>query len=352
VYHAEPDDTERLLPAVRPPRRHTGIALPLLIAVVLALVIALGVGLTRGRSAASVGSGVVVIETNLAYQGAQAAGTGMVLTPSGEVLTNNHVIRGATTINVVLPGTGRRYRAKVVGYDVTDDVAVLQAAGAANLRTVSLGSATGLQAGEKVLALGNAGGTGRFTSAPGTVTGVGRSITVGDDQGGSEHLRGMIETNAAVRPGDSGGPLFDSSGQVVGMNTAASASNDVAMTASQGFAIPIDRAMSIARQIDSGQGSATIHVGDTAFLGVEAAADSYRAGAVVASVVPGSPAEAAGFAAGDLITSVGGRSIASPEELSAIVSTRSPGDAVSAVYLDANGMTQTANLKLGSGPPR
>jgi S1-C subfamily serine protease len=347
----EPDDTEQL-PAVRPPRRHAGIGLPLLLAIGVALIIALGVAVTRGRSAASVGSGVVVIETNLAYQGAQAAGTGMVLTPSGEVLTNNHVIRGATTINVVLPGTGRRYRAEVVGYDVTDDVAILQTAGAANLKTVSFGSANDVQAGDKVLALGNAGGTGRFTSAAGTVTGVGRSITVGDDQGGSEHLRGMIETNAAVRPGDSGGPLFNSSGQVIGMDTAASASNDIAMTTNQGFAIPIDRAMTIARQIESGNSSQTIHVGETAFFGVEATADSYQAGAVVASVMPGSPAEAAGFVAGDLITSVGGHTITSPDALSAIVSTQSPGASVAAVYLDQDGMTQTATLKLASGPPR
>jgi S1-C subfamily serine protease len=347
----DPDDTEQL-PTFGPPRRHAGIGLPLLVAIGVALAIALGVAVTKGRSAASVGTGVVVIETNLAYQGAQAAGTGMVLTSSGEVLTNNHVIRGATTINVVMPGTGRRYRAEVVGYDVTDDVAILQLAGAANLKTVSLGSANDVQAGDKVLALGNAGGTGRFTPAAGSVTGVGRSITVADDQGGSEHLRGMIETNAAVRPGDSGGPLFNSSGQVIGMDTAASASNDIAMTTNQGFAIPIDRAMTIARQIESGTSSQTIHVGETAFLGVEATADSYQAGAVVASVMPGSPAEAAGFVPGDLITSVGGQTITSPEALSVIVSTQSPGSSVSAVYLDQDGMTQTATLKLASGPPR
>ena len=347
----DPDDTEQL-PTFRPPRRHAGIGLALLVAIGVALAIALGVAVTKGRSAASVGTGVVVIETNLAYQGAQAAGTGMVLTSSGEVLTNNHVIRGATTIDVVMPGTGRRYRAEVVGYDVSDDVAILQLAGAANLKTVSLGSANDVQAGDKVLALGNAGGTGRFTPAAGTVTGVGRSITVGDDQGGSEHLRGMIETNAAVRPGDSGGPLFNSSGQVIGMDTAASASNDIAMTTNQGFAIPIDRAMTIARQIEGGTSSQTIHVGETAFLGVEATADSYQAGAVVASVMPGSPAEAAGFVPGDLITSVGGQTITSPEALSVIVSTQSPGSSVSAVYLDQDGMTQTATLKLGSGPPR
>jgi len=348
----DPKDTEHL-PATRSSRRRATIAVPLLIAMAAAFLIAVGVALTNGHTRSSVGTGVVVIETNLAYQGAQAAGTGMVLTPSGEVLTNNHVIRGATTIDVVLPRTGRRYHARVIGYDVTDDVAVLQMTGASDLKTVSVGTASNLRAGEKVLALGNAGGTGHFTRAAGTVTGVGRSITVGDDQGGSESLRGMIETNAAVRPGDSGGPLLNSSGQVIGMDTAASASNGfVDQTTSQGFAIPIDRAMTIARQIESGRSSSTVHVGDTAFLGVEATADSYQAGAVVASVVPGSPAEAAGFAPGDVITSVGGRAISSPQELGDVVSTQPPGTSVSAVYFDQNGMAQTATLKLASGPPR
>ena len=346
------DDTEQL-PGARTPRRiHTRFLLPLLAALGIAAVIAVAVALSGGNSR-SVGTGVVVIETNLAYQGAQAAGTGMVLTPSGEVLTNNHVIRGATAIDVVVPGTGHRYRAHVVGYDVADDVAILRASGASNLKTVSLGSATSLDVGQSVQAVGNAGGTGRMSFASGKVTGVGRSITVGDDQGGSEHLRGMIETDAAIRPGDSGGPLFDSSGHVIGMDTAASAGSQFAAAGtSQGFAIPIDRAMSIARQIDSGRGSSTVHVGETAFLGVEATADTYQGGAVVASVVPGSPAEAAGFVPGDLITSVGGQTISSPQALSAVVSTQRPGASVSAVFVDQNGMAQTTNLKLGSGPPR
>ena len=337
------------------PRRrlHSRLLLVALVPIVVAAAVVAGLRLI-GSHSRGIGSGVVVIETNLGYQGAQAAGTGMVLTPSGRVLTNNHVIRGATQIRLRVPGTNRSYSARVVGYDVPDDVAILQASGASNLTTVSVGSSSGLQVGQSVQALGNAGGTGRLTPAPGTVTGLGRGITVSDDQGGSESLHGMIETDAAVRPGDSGGPLLDSGGHVIGMDTAASEGNAAGVSsANQGFAIPIDRALSIAGQITRGEQSASVHVGGTAFLGVEAGEASYQgSGAVVASVVPGSPADAAGFAPGDLITSVGGHAISSPDDLSAVVATQKPGASVSAVILDQSGNAYTTNLKLASGPPR
>ena len=327
------------------------------LAVLIAVVVVAAVvaGLTRaGTQSTAVGSGVVVIETNLAYQGGQAAGTGMVLTSSGEILTNNHVIRGATDIKVVVPNTGQSYTAQVVGYDVSHDVALLRASGASNLKTISQGDSGSVNPGQSVQAVGNAGGTGRLSFASGTVTSVDRAITVGDDQGGSESLSGLIETNAAVRPGDSGGPLLNASGQVIGMDTAASVGNQVAQTtANDGYAIPINTAMAIARQIESGNGSGTVHVGGTAFLGVESTANSYSgSGAVISAVVPGSAAEAAGLSPGDLILSVGGHTISSPDELSQVVLTQKPGASVSAVYLDQAGATQTTNLTLASGPPR
>ena len=143
-----------------------------------------------------IGTGVVVIETNLAYQNAAAAGTGIVLTSSGRILTNNHVIAGATTIRVVLPKTTHTYTARVVGYDTTADVAVLQLQNASHLKTVKTGSASNLKLGARVTAVGNAGGTGRLTSSRGNVTGLNRSITVQGDNGTTEQLTGLIETNA------------------------------------------------------------------------------------------------------------------------------------------------------------
>jgi S1-C subfamily serine protease len=348
----EPDDTERPQGVSHLRRFHTRIALAVLIVVVPATVAA-GIALASTRSPA-IGTGFVVIDTNLAYQGEQAAGTGMVLTSSGEVLTNNHVIRGATTVKVVVPGTGRSFSATVVGYDVSDDVAVLKANGASNLKTASLGSSSTVDVGESVEAVGNAGGTGRLTSATGTVTGLARAITVNNDQGGSERLTGLIETNAAVRPGDSGGPLLNAGGQVVGMDTAASVGDGGQQPATgDGYAIPITRALSIAEQIQGGDVSATVHVGGTAFLGVEVGANSYGgSGALVASVVPGSPADAAGLIVDDLITSFGGHAISSPAGLTAIVMTQKPGTPISATYVDQTGATQTTTVTLASGPPQ
>jgi S1-C subfamily serine protease len=346
------------LPARQPgrePARRIRARTVLAVLIAVVVISAIVAGLTRARTqSTAVGSGVVVIETNLGYQGGQAAGTGMVLTSSGEILTNNHVIRGATDIKVVVPKTGQSYSAQVVGYDVSHDVALLRASGASNLKTISQGDSGSVNPGQSVQALGNAGGTGRLSFASGTVTNVDRAITVGDDQGGSESLSGLIETNAAVRPGDSGGPLLNSFGQVIGMDTAASAGNDVAQTTTNdGYAIPINNAMSIVKQIESGNGSGSVHVGGTAFLGVESTANGYSgSGAVISAVVPGGAAEAAGLSPGDQILSVGGHTISSPDDLSQVVLTQKPGASISAVYLDQAGATQTTNLTLTSGPPR
>jgi S1-C subfamily serine protease len=160
----------------------------------------------------------------------------------------------------------------------------------------------------------------------------------------------MIQTNAAVQPGDSGGPLMNAAGQAIGMDTAGSAGQAGSGSA---FAIPINKATSIAQQIVRGDASATIHVGDTAFLGVAVEGNTYGGpGAVVTSVVSGSPAEAAGITPGDLITSFGGQTVSSPDGLTALVATQKPGAPISATYVDQSGMTQTANVALGSGPPR
>jgi S1-C subfamily serine protease len=300
---------------------------------------------------AALGSGVVVIDTKLGIEGGEAAGTGMVLTSSGEVVTNNHVIKGATSIKVVVPGTGHSYKAKVVGYDVSADVAVLKLVGAANLATVPLGDSSSVSRGQAVKAVGNAGGIGRLNKVTGRVTAVARAITVSDDQGGTEHLTGLIKTNAALQPGDSGGPLLNSAGQVIGMDTAASSGfgfQDVSSAA--GFAIPIDKATTIASLIESGKASATIHIGGTAFLGVELAQNGTVRGATIYSVVGGSPAARAGLAAGDTITRFNGKSISSPSKLSSAVTQRKPHAHVSLRYLDQFGRAHTAKITLASGP--
>ena len=257
--------------------------------------------LTTPQIAAKVDPGLVDVVTTLGYQGGKAAGTGMVLTSTGEVLTNNHVIDGATSIKATDVGNGRTYTAKVVGYDKTHDVAVLQLQNASGLQTVTLSSA-GPQTGQKVVALGNALGKGGTPSVvSGRITGLGQSITASDEgAGNAEQLTGMIGHNAPIQPGDSGGPLVSTEGEVIGMNTAASASpasgspsqSGQAQTAAQAFAIPITRASSIAGQIEAGTPSSTVHIGATAFLGVETSPSGLGS---VGGSFPGSGGNSGGF---------------------------------------------------------
>jgi len=331
--------------------RHIHIRLTLL--VLLGLVaIGTGAALAATRTKTQlVGTGVVVINTKLGYESGAAAGTGMVLTSSGEVLTNNHVVAGATSITVVVPGTTHRYTARVVGYDVSDDVAVLKLVNASSLKTISVATKT-VKIGDAVVAVGNAGGTGRLISAKGTVTGVARTITASDDNGSSEQLNGLIETNANVQAGDSGGPLENAAGRVVGMDTAASTAGGgpfANYSATDAYAIPIAKALSIANAITAGRASATIHVGATAFLGVQVES-GYESGAVVAGVVSGGPAANAGIAAGDVITSIGGQAVSSPSDVQSIVLSEKPGQKVAVIFTDQTGTTQTVTVTLGSGP--
>jgi S1-C subfamily serine protease len=299
-----------------------------------------------------IGTGVVVINTNLAYQNASAAGTGIVLTSSGEILTNNHVIAGATTIRVLVPKTTHTYTARVVGYSTTADVAVLQLQKASNLKTVKTGNASNLKLGARVTAVGNAGGTGTLVSSRGAVTGLNKTITVQDDNGTTEQLTGLIETNATLQPGDSGGPLLNSASRVVGMDTAASSSSPFAAASSDGYAIPIGKASTIAKQIVSGKSSATVHIGATAFMGVQLGnAPSYAGqGATIVGLVPSGPAAAAGLVPGDVITAVAGRAVSGPSDIEPIILAHKPGDKVTVTYTDASGQSQTATITLGSGP--
>ena len=328
-----------------------------LVLLVVAIVVLAGVGASFAWAKtrpAPIGTGVVVIETSLGESG-QAEGTGMVLKSSGEVLTNNHVIRGATNVRVVLPGTGRSYTANVLGYSVSKDVAVLQIRGASNLKTVSLGNSSTVRVGHTVTATGNAGGSGSLSSSSGRVTALARAITVGDSDGGGQRLTGLLETNAELQPGDSGGPLFDAAHKVIGMNTAASVgyvfrgSRDA-----DGYAIPINTAVAIAKQIEAGKASATVHVGPTAFLGVSVASDDLGgSGAAIAGVVPGGAAAAAGLTSGDVITSVHGRDVTSSATLRAALLLEKPGARVSVTYVDlTTGGSKTVTVTLGSGPPQ
>jgi S1-C subfamily serine protease len=328
--------------------------------------------------AGKVDPGVVDINTQLGYQQARAAGTGMVLTSSGEVLTNNHVVDGATSITATDVGNGHTYTAKVVGTDPTDDVAVIQLQDASGLKTVKTGDSSNVAAGDSVVAIGNAGGTGGTPSVvTGSVQAVDQSITAGDANGGnSEQLTGLIEMNAPIQPGDSGGPLVNTSGQVIGMNTAASTGGPYQSSATDGFAIPINHALTVARQIESGQSSSSVHIGGRGFLGVEVQSgtssqgggnsggsggfgdfggfgssnDGGGSGVVISGVVSGSPAAQAGLQQGDEITSVNGQTVDSPDALTNALQNHRPGDKVTIGWTDQSGQSHTATVTLTTGP--
>jgi S1-C subfamily serine protease len=362
----------------------------------LALVIGVG-GVARAEETGGASSILLASSTNVAttvkgalvdivstdsYESAVAAGTGMILTSNGEILTNNHVIDGATSIKVTVVATQKTYTATVVGTDPTADVAVIQLKDASGLKTVPLGDSSSVKVGQKVVATGNANGDGGDPSVvTGTVTALGQSITASDESGSNaEQLTGLIENDAPIVAGDSGGSLAIA-GKVIGMNTAASVSNSTAENASDSttstgdsYAIPINTALSIAQQITSGKETSTVHIGLNGFLGValedtSAAVNTYgrggfggyggydpygqgstttTSGAVVSGVLTDGPAESAGLQAGDVITSVNGTSVDSVTALNTVMATTKPGQKVSVSWTDSSGTAQTATLTLGT----
>jgi S1-C subfamily serine protease len=313
---------------------------------------------------------LVDINTTFQYQSAQGAGTGIVLTSNGEILTNNHVINGATSISVTDIGNGKTYSAKVVGYDASDDIAVLQLVGASGLQTASIGNSANVKVGQTVVAVGNAGGTGGTpTASGGTVTALNQAITASDELNGtSESLSNLIETDADVQSGDSGGSLVNSSGQVIGVDSAAAQGYSLQSansSTSQGYAIPINKALSIARAIEAGKSSSTVHVGETAFLGILIASNgssgagfgasngysSGSGGATISSVVTGGPAADAGLTQGDVITAIDGQSISSASTISQLISQDRPGQTIQVTWTDSNGTSHTTAVTLVAGPP-
>ena len=309
--------------------------------------------------AARVDPALVDVTATLGYQQAISEGTGIVLTQSGRVITNNHVIEGATSVTVTDVGNHRTYTAAVVGYDQGQDIAVLQLAGASGLKTVPLSTSPAVTVGERVLALGNAQGQGGTpAAATGTITAVGQSITATDQAAGlSEQLTGLIQTSVPLQPGDSGGPLVSPAGQVIGMNTAASSQFQISSATAQAFAIPASQATPVAAAITAGQASAAIHIGATAFLGVQVVSYSVpvpgnpaSAGAGVAGITPGTPAARAGLVPGDVIVSIGGHAVTSAMSLRSVLDAYHPGDTASMHWVDQDGQAHTATIVFAAGP--
>ena len=360
-------------------------------------------GGTAGGSLTKVGQGIVIINTTLQYSSERAAGTGMVINAArGLVLTNNHVIENSTKITATVAATGKNFQARVVGYDVTGDIALIQLQHPSGLHQVPLGDSSKVKVGDVVTALGNADGRSAIVPAAGHITGVNRTITA-SDQGGvvtSETLHGMFQTDAGVVSGDSGGPLVDAAGNVIGMDTAG---NDVRFPDQQsaaGFAIPIKTALSVAREIAAGNASSTISIGYPPFIGIyvgqgtssdpqqQAAAQQQQnnggfgggngfggngqgqscytnnsnlpvpdtiapvsSGTLVVGTICGSPAASAGMTAGSVITSVSGQTVGAPQTVHNALSKFRPGDTVSLTWVTPSGQHKTANMTQTEGPP-
>jgi S1-C subfamily serine protease len=336
---------------------------------------------------ARVTPGVAIIDTRLRYESETAAGTGMVINPDGLVLTNNHVIEDATSITATV--AGKTYQARVVGYDKTDDIALIRLQGAARLPVVPVGNSSLAEVGQTVVALGNAGGRDVVTASPGKVAKLNLTVTASDQVGSpsSETLHGMMQASAGVVAGDSGGPLSGTTG-VIGMDTAASSSGHQRTV---GFAIPINTALSIAGQIAAGEASSVITIGYPPFIGTftgtgsnpnplqqaqqgqsQSAAPSpapscdttnadltppiaiapVDSGILVQGVVCASPAARAGMTGGAVITAVSGQPVESPNDLSHVMARFRPGDTISVTWMNALGRQTTSRILLTEGPPQ
>jgi S1-C subfamily serine protease len=374
-----------------PPRRRRGRVAVLAIAVAVALLVAalgsgfnlgsgvgtpsvgVGVGGARGvRSpldaptkaiANAVSPAIVNIDTFARSFGSTqlsplGAGTGMILSSSGTVLTNNHVVQGAERVDVSIQGQTDPVVADVVGVDPTDDVALLRLPGESGLPTVTVGNPDTLTVGQGVVALGNAlgkGGPPQVTA--GSVSGLHRMIVASDPGGqSSEHLHDVIATDARILPGDSGGALTDANGRVVGMITAGGTRGD-RTTPRLAFAVPIDNAISVVREMRAGHETGSILLGDRGFLGVavhpldpQTAADlGVAQGALVVGVEPNGPAASIGMAHPSVITNVDGHAVSSLDDLGTFLHAHVPGEHVSVSWTDRSG-THQAIATLTTGP--
>lgn len=333
---------------------------------------------------------VVDVTATLRYDDETASGTGFFVdSRDGLVLTNNHVIRDATSVTVTIPATNQTYQAQIVGADLPSDIAVLRITPVTGTVSAPIGDSAAVAVGSTVVAIGNrAGAGGAPAHAAGVISAVGATIQAADGSSGfTETLHGMLQTTARIAPGDSGGPLANTAGAVIGVDTAAGTGGDEA-----GYAIPINAAMAAERQIALGHAAPGITLGVGGFLGViipsttapspraQAAAERslgtdtagsapqigclpteagagvpdsvapVNSGALVDGVLCGTGAEAAGISAGDVIITADGRAVSSPDGLTSIVSACRPGSMVEITWVSPAGATRASRVRLDSAP--
>ena len=342
--------------------------------------------LSKSRIKARIEPSIVDITATLTYDDETASGTGFVVNArNGLILTNNHVVRDATSVVVTVPATGQTFPARIVGVDLTADIAVLSVPPSISLPNAPLGDSANVGSGTPVVSFGNQAGVGGSPAvSPGVITGTGRTIQADDGAAGfTETLHGMLATSAQIEPGDSGGPLADAAGVIIGVDTAAGTGGS-----NTGYAIPIDTALAAERQIAARRAGQGVTLGVSGFLGavvgpagisgspaaqqrqelgghsgststactatqtgrVPAQIAPAQAGALVDSVLCGTSAAAAGISAGDVVTTVNGRQVSSPSALTSVVSGASPGSVLQFTWVTVGGATVSAGIRLSPAP--
>jgi len=283
----------------------------------------------------------------------QAAGTGIILSKDGYILTNHHVIDSATTVQVIT-SDGKTYEnVKVIGSDPLNDVAYLKIDGVNNLTPASMGDSSTVRVGQQVVAIGNALGQYQNTVSSGIISGKGRPVTAGSGDGSSsESLTDLLQTDAAINPGNSGGPLLNYSGQVVGIDTAiASDAQGI------GFAIPINATKGTTKMVLAGRGVQRAYLGVRYVEITAAVAKQYnlsaKSGAYVVgdgantAIVAGSPADKAGLKEKDIITKVNGESVGVAGSVSTLAGEYAPDDTITVTYL-RDGTEHNTKVTLGT----
>ena len=302
-----------------------------------------------------------IVDINTVVGTGQAAGTGMIINSTGEILTNNHVVDRSTSIQVTIAGRFQTYSAHVIAADPRADIAVIQVDGVSGLPTVSFASSSAINVGDAIVALGNALGQGGTPDvSQGRITALDQTITASEGGAKSEQLSGMLQSDATIYPGDSGGAIVNLSGQVVGMITAGAVQGFRSSASNVNYAIASDTILSVVNQIRSGQASSDIIYGQTGFIGVSVQNIDARiaaqlnlnvsTGALVVAVQAGSPAAGAGITRYSVITAVGGSQISSIADLGTALLAHRPGEQVSITWVSRGG-THTATVTLGGVNP-
>lgn len=307
-----------------------------------------------------VGASVVSINTSSRVQSIfglnqsqQGAGTGVIVTSDGLILTNKHVVEGASTFTVTLTD-GKQYDGKLVATDPSNDIAYLRVE-ATGLQAAELGDSDKVEVGQKVVAIGNALGQFANTVTTGVISGKSRPIEASDGSGGTERLSNLFQTDAAINPGNSGGPLLNIDGQIIGINTAIAGQN----AQNIGFAIPINEVKSTLDTVKSTGKIERPYLGVRYVMLTQAFAQRnnlpIKEGALLRgddqtlAVISNSPAQKAGLREGDIITKIGDKDVNTQSPLSNVIVQFKVGQSVEVKYY-RDGKEQTAKVTLEASP--